>query len=72
MSGIALGNASKIDLQTIRELDISRRTLIVLVRREGKTLIPHGELRLREGDGVVLYTQTAARPAPEAEEIIEF
>ena len=58
--------------QHIRELDISRRTLIVLVRREGKTLIPHGELRLREGDGVVLYTQTAARPAPEAEEIIEF
>ena len=58
--------------QHIRELDISRRTLIVLIRRAGKTLIPHGELRLREGDTVVLYTQTAAKPAPEAEEIIEF
>ena len=56
--------------QHIRELDISRRTLIVLVRREGKTLIPHGELRLREGDTVVLYTQTQAK-APETEEIIE-
>ena len=58
--------------QHIRELDISRRTLIVLVRRDGKALIPHGDLRLREGDTVVLYTQTAARPEPETEEIIEF
>ena len=58
--------------QHIRELDISRRTLIVLVRRDGKAIIPHGDLRLREGDTVVLYTQTAARPEPETEEIIEF
>ena len=58
--------------QHIRELDISRRTLIVLVRRDGKALIPHGDLRLREGDTVVLYTQTAVCPGPETEEIIEF
>ena len=58
--------------QHIRELDISRRTLIVLVRRDGKALIPHGDLRLREGDTVVLYTQTAVRPEPKTEEIIEF
>ena len=58
--------------QHIRELDISRRTLIVLVRRDGKALIPHGDLRLREGDTVVLYTQTAVRSGPETEEIIEF
>ena len=58
--------------QHIRELDISRRTLIVLVRRDGKALIPHGDLRLREGDTVVLYTQTSVRPGPETEEIIEF
>ena len=58
--------------QHIRELDISRRTLIVLVRRDGKALIPHGDLRLREGDCVVLYTQTQARPEPETEDIIEF
>ena len=57
--------------QHIRELDISRRTLIVLVRRDGKALIPHGDLRLREGDTVVLYTQTAVRSGPETEEIIE-
>ena len=58
--------------QHIRELDISRRTLIVLVRRDGKAIIPHGDLRLREGDTVVLYTQTSVRPGPETEEIIEF
>ena len=58
--------------QHIRELDISRRTLILLVRRDGKALIPHRDLRLREGDTVVLYTQTSVRPGPETEEIIEF
>ena len=31
-----------------------------------------GDLRLREGDTVVLYTQTSVRPGPETEEIIEF
>ncbi len=40
----------------IRELDISRRTLIVLVRRDGRLLVPDGSLRLREGDTVLLYT----------------
>ena len=58
--------------QHIRELYTSRWTLIVLVRRDGKALIPHGDLWLREGDTVVLYTQTAVRPGPETEEIIEF
>ena len=43
-----------------------------VVRRDGKALIPHGDLRLREGDTVVLYTQTSVRPGPETEEIIEF
>ncbi len=43
--------------QLIRDLDISRRTMIVLVRREGRLLAPEGGLRLREGDTVLLYTQ---------------
>ena len=50
----------------IRDLDISRHTFIVTVRRGKKTLIPKGDLVLREGDTVILYTQTAI---PDAEKI---
>ena len=43
--------------QMIRDLDISRQTLIVMVRRRGRTIIPHGSLVLEEGDKIILYTQ---------------
>ena len=42
----------------IRDLDISRQTVIVLVRRGEKALIPSGDLVLKEGDIVVLYTRS--------------
>lgn len=41
----------------IRDLDISRQTIIVMVKRRGKILIPKGDLMLLEGDKVILYTQ---------------
>lgn len=41
----------------IRDLDISRHTFIVTVRRRGRALIPNGDLVLRQGDTVILYTQ---------------
>jgi len=41
----------------IRELDISRQTIIVMVKRNGTMLVPKGELMLMEGDQVVLYSQ---------------
>ena len=41
----------------IRDLDLSRQTLIVLVRRKGKAMIPKGDLRLEEGDRLLLYTK---------------
>ena len=41
----------------IRELDISRHSIIVLVKRRHKTMIPKGSLMLREGDRVFLYTK---------------
>ena len=44
--------------KAIRDLDISRHTFIVMVRRKGKTIIPNGDLILREGDTVIVYTQT--------------
>ena len=41
----------------IRDLDLSRQTFIVLVRRKGKAIIPKGDLRLEEGDRLLLYTK---------------
>lgn len=41
----------------VRDLDISRQSLIVMVRRGGGVLIPQGDLRLREGDTVLLHTK---------------
>ena len=43
--------------KAIRDLDISRHTFIVMVRRGKKSLIPNGDLVLHEGDTVILYTQ---------------
>ena len=42
----------------IRDLDISRQTIIVMVERRGKMIVPRGDLVLREGDQVLMYTQT--------------
>ena len=43
--------------QRIKELDISRQTLIVMVKRNGTMLVPKGDLMLLEGDHVILYSQ---------------
>jgi voltage-gated potassium channel len=41
----------------IRELDISRREFIVLVKRGDNMIVPRGSLILREGDLVYLYKE---------------
>ena len=41
----------------IRELDISRQTIIVMIKRNGNVIVPKGDLMLLEGDHVILYTQ---------------
>lgn len=43
--------------QHIQDLDISRQTIIVMIKRNGTMLIPRGDLMLLEGDKVILYTQ---------------
>ena len=47
----------------IRDLDISRQTMIVMVRRRGKALIPNGDLALLEGDKIILYTKLHGKDA---------
>ena len=41
----------------IRDMDISRQTIIVMVKRNGTVLVPKGDLILLEGDHVILYSQ---------------
>lgn len=43
--------------ERIRDLDISRQTVIVMIKRQGKVLIPNGNLVMQEGDKVIMYTQ---------------
>ena len=70
----SLGNDKHIDLkemvlrsqnpwngQRIRDLDISRQTILVMVRRKGNVLIPNGDLVLKEGDSIILYSQNRLR-----------
>lgn len=42
--------------ERIRDLDISRQSIIVLVKRQESSMIPYGNLVLREGDHIFLYT----------------
>ena len=53
--------------QRVRDLDISRQTILVMVRRKGNTLIPNGDLILKEGDSIILYTQSRIRDAAAVE-----
>ena len=50
----------------IRDLDISRRSVIIMVNRAGSSLVPTGDLILQEGDDVILYTKL--RQMPHADE----
>ena len=41
----------------IRDLDISRQELIVMIERNGKTMIPNGSVRIKENDTVIMYSR---------------
>ena len=43
--------------QCVRDLDISRQTIIVMVKRGSRTIIPDGSTRLKEGDTLLLHTK---------------
>lgn len=53
--------------QYIRDLDISRQTFIVLVRRKNRSMVPNGNLMLKEGDTVVLYSKKHIQDAVDIE-----
>lgn len=41
----------------VKNLDISRRELIVMIRRKNKTIIPNGETYIEVGDTVIIYSE---------------
>ena len=43
--------------QCIRDLDISRQTVIIMVKRGDRALIPKGSTRLKAGDTLLLHTK---------------
>ena len=47
----------------IRDIDISRLSYIVLVKRLGNAIVPNGDLGLMEGDKVFLLTKERKNPA---------
>ena len=53
--------------ERIRELNISRQTVIVMIKRNGKVMIPNGNMILYEHDVVFLYTQSHIPSADEIE-----
>ena len=54
---VVLGRAHEWTGTAIKDLDISRQTHIVMVRRQGTMLVPHGSMKLMEGDTVILYSK---------------
>lgn len=51
----------------ISELDISRKTMIVMIRRGNRMLIPNGSTILRSGDVLLLYTRKNIKDAMDVE-----
>lgn len=47
--------------QMLKDLDISRQTFIIMVKRDGKTIIPKGDLIFHENDIVILYSKVKDR-----------
>jgi len=45
----------------IKDLDISRQTFIIMVKRNDRVVIPKGDLVLREGDTIILYSKVGLR-----------
>ena len=51
--------------QLIRDIDLSRQTIIVMVKRGKRTLIPKGSTRLQLGDKLLLHTKLTSPDEPD-------
>ena len=62
---IVLGRDHEWNGCAIRDLDLSRQTYIVMVRRAGTMLVPRGSTKLQTGDTVLLYSKQKRAEAPQ-------
>ena len=54
---LVLGERNPWNGQYIRDLDISRQSVIVMIRRKGRIIIPNGDTKLKAGDAVLVHTK---------------
>ncbi len=57
LSEIHISDEHEWNGKSIAELGIAPESLIVLMKRKGKTVIPHGSLKLRDGDVLVVTSE---------------
>ena len=62
---MVLGEQSPWVGQQVRDIDIPRRSLVVMIKRQGEVIIPRGHHEFRAGDWVYLYTESRIRHAEE-------
>ena len=62
---IVLGPHSKWIGRRLKDLDLSRQTMIVTVKRGGRILFPNGGMEFKEGDTVILYSKSHVSGADE-------
>ncbi|WP_024866660.1 ion transporter [Butyrivibrio sp. FCS014] len=55
LKDITIGEGHSWNGVAIKDLDISRQSFIFMIRRDGKAMIPNGNLIIRAGDSVLLY-----------------
>lgn len=41
----------------IKDIDISRQTIIIMIKRKNRVIIPHGTTTLKNNDKIILYTK---------------
>ena len=58
---VVLGHSHPWVGQRVGQLDISRQTVLVMIKRSGTMIVPRGDLLLREHDAVFLYTKLNPR-----------
>jgi cell volume regulation protein A len=50
------------EADTLKDMDLPRGTLVMLVKREGEFLIPNGTLKLHAGDKLLLISESGKKP----------
>lgn len=53
--------------QSIKDLNISRQSFIIMIKRGDQTIIPYGDLILQQNDVIIIYSKTQQRILSDSE-----